>query len=245
MYLSSAQAAKDSSLMAPHWHHPGLSPALTSWRKPWGTGLCLSSCRGQLCESTDSGESTEEMQCDRLGFVEKGRGLRQVVLPHDLCDKFLTAAGMNTKKKIETCGVLCGALVGEEYHISHILIPVQEGGPDYCCAKHEEDLFFIQEGLGLITLGWIHTHPTQTAFLSSVDLHTHFAYQTMLPESIAVVCAPKYKQTGIFTLTPIGLQEISDCPWRGFHTHRQDTALFCVCIFVQVIKAMFSSRTQC
>ncbi|XP_052023590.1 STAM-binding protein-like [Apodemus sylvaticus] len=164
--------------------------------------------------------------------VEKGRGLRQVVLPHDLCDKFLTAAGMNTKKKIETCGVLCGALVGVEYHISHILIPVQEGGPDYCCAKHEEDLFFIQEGLGLITLGWIHTHPTQTAFLSSVDLHTHFAYQTMLPESIAVVCAPKYKQTGIFTLTPIGLQEISDCPRRGFHTHRQDTALFCDCSHV-------------
>ncbi|XP_052023842.1 STAM-binding protein-like [Apodemus sylvaticus] len=159
--------------------------------------------------------------------VEKGRGLRQVVLPHDLCDKFLTAAGMNTKKKIETCGVLCGALVGEEYHISHILIPVQEGGPDYCCAKHEEDLFIIQEGLGLITLGWIHTHPTQTAFLSSVDLHTHFAYQMMLPESIAVVCAPKYKQIGIFTLTPIGLQEISDCPRRGFHAHRQDTALDC------------------
>ncbi|XP_052018098.1 STAM-binding protein-like [Apodemus sylvaticus] len=170
--------------------------------------------------------------------VEKGRGLRQVVLPHDLCDKFLTAAGMNTKKKIETCGVLCGALVGEEYHISHILIPVQEGGPDYCCAKHEEDLFFIQEGLGLITLGWIHTHPTQTAFLSSVDLHTHFAYQTMLPESIAVVCAPKYKQIGIFTLTPTGLQEISDCPRRGFHAHRQDTALFCDCSHVNTRNIM-------
>ncbi|GAB1303430.1 STAM-binding protein [Apodemus speciosus] len=87
---------------------------------------------------------------------EKDRGLCLVVLPHDLCDKFLTAAKMNTEKKIETCSVLCGALVGEEYHITHILIPVQEGGPDFCWAKHEEDLFFIQEGLGLLTSGWIH-----------------------------------------------------------------------------------------
>ncbi|XP_052018094.1 STAM-binding protein-like [Apodemus sylvaticus] len=185
----------------------------------------------EACDEAAQTTSPAAKEAAETGTLEcpvmKCRGLRQVALPHDLCDKFLTAAGMNTKKKIETCGVLCGALVGEEYHISHILIPVQEGGPDYCCAKHEEDLFFIQEGLGLITLGWIHTHPTQTAFLSSVDLHTHFAYQTMLPESIAVVCAPKYKQIGIFTLTPTGLQEISDCPRRGFHAHRQDTALFC------------------
>jgi len=34
------------------------------------------------------------------------------------------------------------------------------------------------------------THPTQTAFMSSVDLHTHFPYQAMLPEAIAIVVAP-------------------------------------------------------
>lgn len=38
------------------------------------------------------------------------------------------------------------------------------------------------------------THPTQTAFLSSVDLHTHCSYQLMLPEAIAIVCAPKHKE---------------------------------------------------
>ncbi|KAJ6527985.1 hypothetical protein DFH09DRAFT_1186175, partial [Mycena vulgaris] len=32
---------------------------------------------------------------------------------------------------------------------------------------------------GLITIGWIHTHPTQSCF------------RNMLPESFAVVCAPK------------------------------------------------------
>lgn len=38
------------------------------------------------------------------------------------------------------------------------------------------------------------THPTQTAFLSSVDLHTHCSYQMMLPESIAIVCSPKFNE---------------------------------------------------
>lgn len=42
--------------------------------------------------------------------VQKGRGLHQVVLPQDLCEKFLSSE-KNTKKGIETYGVLCGALV--------------------------------------------------------------------------------------------------------------------------------------
>ena len=38
------------------------------------------------------------------------------------------------------------------------------------------------------------THPSQTAFMSSVDLHTHCSYQIMLDEAIAIVCAPKFSQ---------------------------------------------------
>jgi len=45
-----------------------------------------------------------------------------------------------------------------------------------------------------ITVGWIHTHPTQTAFLSSPDLHTQFGYQKLFAEAIAIVCAPLYHQ---------------------------------------------------
>ena len=29
----------------------------------------------------------------------------------------------------------------------------------------------------LIVIGWIHTHPSQDAFLSSVDMHMHCSYQ--------------------------------------------------------------------
>jgi STAM-binding protein len=58
----------------------------------------------------------------------------------------------------------------------------------------------------------IHTHPSQTAFLSSVDLHTHLSYQLMLPEALAIVCAPKHNQTGFFMLTENhGLQFIGKC----------------------------------
>lgn len=38
------------------------------------------------------------------------------------------------------------------------------------------------------------THPSQTAFMSSVDLHTHCSYQIMMDEAVAIVCAPRYNQ---------------------------------------------------
>ena len=58
----------------------------------------------------------------------------------------------------------------------------------------------------------IHTHPSQTAFLSSVDLHTQLSYQLMMPEAIAIVMAPKFNETGFFVLTPnYGLDYIGGC----------------------------------
>ncbi|XP_026404967.1 AMSH-like ubiquitin thioesterase 3 isoform X3 [Papaver somniferum] len=59
-----------------------------------------------------------------------------------------------------------------------------------CQARNEEEIFAIQDEHSLFSLGWIHTHPSQTCFMSSIDLHTQFSYQVMLPEAIAVVMAP-------------------------------------------------------
>ncbi|CAG5919215.1 unnamed protein product [Menidia menidia] len=70
------------------------------------------------------------------------------------------------------------------------------------------------------------THPTQTAFLSSVDLHTHCSYQIMLPEAIAIVCSPKFNEIGYFRLTDRGTDEISTCKQKGFHPHSKDPPLF-------------------
>lgn len=54
----------------------------------------------------------------------------------------------------------------------------------------EIELFEAQLASGLMTIGWIHTHPQFDLFLSSVDLHNQFGYQMQLPEAIAIVYSP-------------------------------------------------------
>ncbi|XP_003993919.1 AMSH-like protease [Felis catus] len=161
-------------------------------------------------------------------------GLRCVVLSRDLCHKFLLLAESNTVRGVETCGILCGKLTHNEFTITHVIVPKQSAGPDYCDVENVEELFSVQDQHGLLTLGWIHTHPTQTAFLSSVDLHTHCSYQLMLPEAIAIVCSPKHKDTGIFRLTNAGMLEVSACRKKGFHPHTKDPRLFSICKHVLV-----------
>ena len=48
--------------------------------------------------------------------------------------------------------------------------------------------------ISMLTCTHTQTHPSQTAFMSSVDLHCHCSYQIMLDEAVAIVCAPKYNQ---------------------------------------------------
>uniref|UniRef100_A0A8K9XYG2 STAM binding protein like 1 n=1 Tax=Oncorhynchus mykiss TaxID=8022 RepID=A0A8K9XYG2_ONCMY len=154
--------------------------------------------------------------------------LRRVVIPRDLTYKFLLLADSNTARGIETCGVLCGKLTQNEFLLTHVVVPKQSAGPDYCDMENVEELFSFQDHHSLLTLGWIHTHPTQTAFLSSVDLHTHGSYQLMLPEAIAIVCSPKHNDTGVFRLTSSGMGEVARCRLKGFHPHSKDPPLFSV-----------------
>uniref|UniRef100_A0A8C3G2P7 STAM binding protein b n=1 Tax=Cyclopterus lumpus TaxID=8103 RepID=A0A8C3G2P7_CYCLU len=152
--------------------------------------------------------------------------LRQLAVPAELCRSFLRLAEANTSRAVETCGILCGKLNRNAFTVTHVIVPKQCGGPDYCDTENEEELFLMQDQYDLITLGWIHTHPTQTAFLSSVDLHTHCSYQMMLPEAIAIVCSPKFNEIGYFKLTDRGTDEISTCKQKGFHPHSKDPPLF-------------------
>lgn len=124
-------------------------------------------------------------------YLESGQPLRTVWLPPSLRQRFLEIAAPNTRRNIETCGMLCGTLISNALFISKLVIPEQEGTSDTCETTNESAFFDYCDSEGLMTLGWIHTHPTQTCFMSSRDLHTHSAYQAMMPESIAIVCAPK------------------------------------------------------
>ncbi|XP_041830192.1 AMSH-like protease isoform X2 [Melanotaenia boesemani] len=206
-------------------------------------GSCLSqqsirnSVRPQGAEPNRSRPPTSISQAAAtLAGVHSQRveGLRRVVIPRDLTHRFLLLADSNTVRGIETCGVLCGRLTHNEFVLTHVVIPKQSAGPDFCDMENVEELFGFQDQQNLLTLGWIHTHPTQTAFLSSVDLHTHCSYQLMLPEAVAIVCAPKHNDTGVFRLTGPGMSEVSGCRLKGFHPHSKEPPLFTVCKHVVV-----------
>jgi STAM-binding protein len=176
-------------------------------------------------------------------FTENGAPLRTVFINPKLRNRFLTIALPNTERNLETCGILCGTLISNAFFISKLVIPEQESTSDTCDTVNEGALFDYCDSENLMTLGWIHTHPTQTCFMSSRDLHTHGGYQVQLAESIAIVCAPRRDPSyrlpallsvaaanvsllrwGVFRLTdPPGLKTILNCRQTGlFHPHGED-----------------------
>ncbi|KAL8994577.1 MAG: hypothetical protein Q9169_005495 [Polycauliona sp. 2 TL-2023] len=155
--------------------------------------------------------------------LENGTPLRTIFLPPELRHRFLSIALPNTNANLETCGILCGTLISNALFISKLVIPEQKSTSDTCETVNESDLFDYIDGEDLMILGWIHTHPTQTCFMSSRDLHTHSGYQVMMPESIAVVCAPSKRDWGVFRLTdPPGMKCVLNCTQSGlFHPHAE------------------------
>ncbi|KXZ49487.1 hypothetical protein GPECTOR_21g713 [Gonium pectorale] len=162
--------------------------------------------------------------------LAKRAQLRDVHVSVALMEEFLAYARANTSRGIESCGILAGKLLAGDstFAITTLIIPKQQGTSDTVQALNEEEIFEAQFEREIYPLGWIHTHPTQTCFLSSVDVHTQArggggcGYQTMLDEAVAIVMAPsdRSKRCGIFRLsTPGGLKLVQKCPQRGFHTH--------------------------
>ncbi|KAJ0164716.1 AMSH-like protease sst2 [Colletotrichum tanaceti] len=158
-------------------------------------------------------------------YLENGDPIRPVFLPTQLKDRFLSIASENTRKGLEMCGILCGRPVNNALFISCLLIPEQKSTPDTCETENESSMLDYCINEDLLMVGWIHTHPTQTCFMSSRDLHTQAGYQVMMPESIAIVCSPRHQPSfGIFRLTnPPGLTHILQCTRsETFHQHSID-----------------------
>lgn len=156
--------------------------------------------------------------------IASSSSYQHLYIPVKMMDDFLRLARENTAKNLETCGVLAGSLKNKIFHISTLIIPKQESTSDSCQTLNEEEIFEVQDKLSLFPLGWIHTHPSQTCFMSSVDLHTHYSYQIMLPEAVAIVMAPTDESSpyGIFHLSdPSGVSVIRNCQERGFHPHEE------------------------
>jgi STAM-binding protein len=161
--------------------------------------------------ATEMEESTEYL---------KGKPFfRRLKIPRVVIEKFSLIADSNTELGIETCGVLAGKLSHNILEITTLIVPRQTGTSDTCSMSHEEQLVQLQDAHDLLTLGWIHTHPTQDCFLSSVDLHTHYGFQALMPESLAIVLAPRDSNLsyGIFRIDNMEL--LANCSAIGFHTH--------------------------
>ena len=71
-------------------------------------------------------------------------------------------------------------------------------------ALNEEEIFEVQDRRSLYPLGWIHTHPTQTCFLSSVDVHTHCGYQVGSQEGL---CLGWHGCMGMFTTSCVAQEQ--------------------------------------
>lgn len=155
--------------------------------------------------------------------------LRTVMVPSMLMATFESLAEPNTSKDVETCGLLAGKLAHNQFRITHLIVPKQTGTSDSCSFEGEGEIYDYHDAHDLISLGWIHTHPSYSAFLSSVDLHTHLPYQLLMPEAVAIVVSAKDNATGFFMLTTdYGLDYVSKCSQTdGFHYHPKEPPLFC------------------
>ncbi|KAL6754324.1 JAB1/Mov34/MPN/PAD-1 ubiquitin protease-domain-containing protein [Haematococcus lacustris] len=212
--LSSSQAAATESCSCPPAPgYPGPPPSSSSSSRPLPPPPPPSAVSA-LALPDSSG----------VREVSKRAQLRDVHVSVALMEEFLAYARANTSRGIESCGILAGQLSANDsmFTITTLIIPKQQGTSDTVQALNEEEIFEVQFAEELYPLGWIHTHPTQTCFLSSVDVHTQCGYQTMLDEAVAIVMAPsdRKQSRGIFRLsTPGGLQLVQRCSLRGFHAH--------------------------
>jgi STAM-binding protein len=178
----------------------------------------------KIPDKLPSAQTEPKIQHKSISSTESGKPLKTLYTPTELESSFLKIAHSNTLRKLETCGILCGRLSLNAFFITSLLIPKQESTSNTCQTIDEESIFEYIDKNDLFVLGWIHTHPTQSCFLSSIDLHTQNSYQIMLPEAIAIVCSPKFPSNkfGIFRLTdPPGISIITNCQRSGFHPHEE------------------------
>ncbi|KAE9613383.1 putative proteasome endopeptidase complex [Lupinus albus] len=150
--------------------------------------------------------------------------IRDVHISMRLMEDFLDLAKENTEKDLETCGILGAFLEKGTLYMTTLIIPKQESASSSCQATNEEEVFTILNQRSLFPVGWIHTHPSQSCFMSSVDLHTQYSYQVMIPEAFAIVLAPtdNSRSCGLFRITdPDGMNILRNCQEKGFHPHKE------------------------
>ena len=86
--------------------------------------------------------------------LEENRNRRVVVSPCDLEEKFQEFSEPNTRKGIETMGLLFGRITEERVVIDKLVFPKQRGTPNGVIMLNDENLDALQVESGLMTVGW-------------------------------------------------------------------------------------------
>eukprot|EP01084_Bolivina_argentea_P057017 104242_1 len=147
--------------------------------------------------------------------------LATIIIPERMISEFSEKYSMeNTTKNIETGGIILGVhdATHNIYTITHVLLPKQNGHANAVFMLNEFEWSVICGTLGLQIIGWIHTHPTQSCFMSSVDVHTQFNIQQQNNSAIGIVIAPT-DTTKTFRLTKFGMDVLSKCNTNSHHVH--------------------------
>ena len=155
------------------------------------------------------------------------------LVPDFVVAKFKIFAENNFKAGIESLGYLFGKKVHiakykrELWVVECLFLPLQTGTKDTCqvsSSHRAERVVELCEKSKWELVGWIHTHPTYDAFLSSVDQHMHFMWQRDNKDCVAAVVG-RDGNTQFFRLSDAGMDFIPKCTGDGpdgFHVHPPD-----------------------
>lgn len=104
--------------------------------------------------------------------------------------KIIDWSSSNTEREIG--GYLVGKIVEDKVMITDAIYATADSNPTFVSFDNMLQFKIIEElekkGSNNTILGWFHTHPGMSLFLSGTDIATQKIYQALLPEAVALVC---------------------------------------------------------
>ncbi|MHA2251194.1 MAG: Mov34/MPN/PAD-1 family protein [Candidatus Kariarchaeaceae archaeon] len=110
----------------------------------------------------------------------------------------------------ETAGLLIGMEQDGIVQVDEMRVGEQKGNAVHVVISDEEltraAIEVSQRDDGKVIVGWWHTHPNLSAFLSSTDIKTQSLYQAFMPNAVAIVIDDvKYSKTSNLSDLDIGV----------------------------------------
>lgn len=103
--------------------------------------------------------------------------------------KIIDWTSSNTEREVG--GYLIGKIDKEKILITEAIFAAAESNPTFVSFDNMIQFELLEQlekrGKNEIILGWWHTHPGMTVFMSGTDVATQQIYQALLPEAVAMV----------------------------------------------------------